>query len=160
MFDKTIRPQASDLLRESVTSFAQLIPTVYSMSSRAMTPDVPLIPSSTICRKNTGVAVNCFHLILICFALLVCTCSLTPNPTGRIGIFSSSKERSCWCLLLLFDICEFLSLSQVRRKDFKCWKHKCRSLNKAISAAVDSNKITEFLYELWCRRVTGLSILH
>lgn len=99
MIDKKIRPQASDLLRESVTSFAQLIPTVYSMSSRAMTPDVPLIPSSTICRKNTGVAVNCFQLILICFALLVCTCSLTPNPTGRIGIFSSSKERSCWCLI-------------------------------------------------------------
>lgn len=63
MIDKKIRPQASDLLRESVTSFAQLIPTVYSMSSRAMTPDVPLIPSSTICRKNTGVAVNCFQLI-------------------------------------------------------------------------------------------------
>lgn len=33
----------------SVTSFAQLIPILYSMSSRATTPDEPLIPSNTIC---------------------------------------------------------------------------------------------------------------
>ncbi len=37
------------LFNGSVTSLAQLTPTVYSMSSRATMLDVPLIPSNTIC---------------------------------------------------------------------------------------------------------------